>query len=241
MLAGQAHFGKSWSLQGGIVEVDANTRFKVVTEVDKPGIRIVVAEDHPVVADGIVAVLARAKDMVVVGQARNGAEAIKLLKDYQPDIVLLDLRMPVVDGIGVLRWMRHSGSKARTVILTIFGSDSDVSQAIQAGANAYLLKDTSPDEILKTIRRVHRGEAPLSWERRQEPAPNVNSVNLNPLELDILRLIVQGHDNRTISSQLGLGANALKYILRGLFAKLEVKKRAAAARLAIERGILDIG
>jgi DNA-binding NarL/FixJ family response regulator len=209
--------------------------------VDKPGIRIIVAEDHPVVADGIVAILERAKDMVLVGQARDGGEAIELLKRHQPDVVLLDLRMPILDGIGVLGWIRRSGSKVRAVILSIFGSVSDVSQAIQAGASAYLLKDTSPNEILETIRRVHRGEAPLSCERRQEPAPKVNSVNLNPLELDILRLIVQGHDNRTISSQLGLGANALKYILRGLFAKLEVKKRAAAARLAIERGILDIG
>jgi two-component system NarL family response regulator len=208
----------------------------VVTEVEKTGIRILVAEDHPVVADGIVAVLERAEDMVVVGRARNGVEAIELVKQHQPDIVLLDLRMPILDGIGVLRRIRYSGSKVRTVILTIFGSDSDVSQAIQAGANAYLLKDTSTDEILNTIRRVHRAKAAISREREQEP-PNVNSVNLKPVEVDILKLIVQGHDNRTIASQLGLGTNALKYILRGLFAKLGVKKRAAAARLAIERGI----
>jgi len=85
--------------------------------VDKPGIRIIVAEDHPVVADGIVAILERAKDMVLVGQARDGAEAIELLKRHQPDVVLLDLRMPILDGIGVLRWIRRSGSKVRAVIL----------------------------------------------------------------------------------------------------------------------------
>lgn len=211
----------------------------MVTELEKRGIRILVAEDHPVVADGIVAVLERAKDMVLVGRARDGMEAIELVKRHQPDIVLLDLRMPVVDGLGVLRWIRHSGSNARTVILTIFGSDCDVSRAIQAGANAYLLKDTLPDEILNAIRRVHRAEGAISRERGQEP-PNVNSVNLKPVEVDILKLIVQGHDNRTIASQLGLGTNALKYILRGMFAKLGVKTRAAAARLAIERGIPDI-
>jgi len=212
----------------------------VVTEVDRTGIRILVAEDHPVVADGIVAVLERADDMVVVGRARNGVEAIELVKRHQPDIVLLDLRMPILDGIGVLRRIRCSGSKVRTVILTIFGSDNDVSRAIQAGANAYLLKDASTDEILNTIRRVHRAEAAISRERTEAPSPNMNSVKLKPLELQILSLIVQGHDNRAISAQLGLGANAVKYILRGLFAKLGVRKRAAAARQAIKRGLLEI-
>src|SRR5262249_46312219 len=107
----------------------------------KSRIRILVAEDHPVVADGIRAVLAKAKDMVVVGQARDGAEAIELLKQHQPDIALLDLRMPVVDGVGVVRWVKRSGSNIRTLILTIFGGESDVRQAIEAGADAYLLKD----------------------------------------------------------------------------------------------------
>ncbi len=207
---------------------------------NKSGIRILVAEDHPVVADGILAVLAKAKDMVVVGRARNGAEAIELLKLHQPDIVLLDLRMPVVDGIGVVRWIKRSGSNARTVILTIFCSESDVSQAIQAGAEAYLLKDTPPGEILKTIRGVHLGKARISREGRKAPAPDVNSADLKPLELEILTLIVQGHNNRTIGSQLELGTDAVKYHLRGLFSKLGVRKRAAAARQAIQRGLLGI-
>ena len=178
--------------------------------------------------------------MVVVGQARDGAEAIALLKRHQPDIVLLDLRMPVVDGISVARWIRHSGSNARTVILTIFRSASDVSQAIQAGANAYLLKDTSPEEILKTIRRVHRGKERISRQREQELVPNVSSAHFKRLELEILALIVEGHDNRTIGTELGLRTDAVKYHLRGLFSKLGVKRRAAAARRAIERGLLGI-
>jgi two-component system NarL family response regulator len=210
----------------------------VVKENNKPGIRILVAEDQPVVADGIVAVLERAKDIVVVGQAKNGAEAIELLKQHRPDIVLLDLRMPVVDGIGVMRWIQRSGSNTRTVILTVFRSKSDVSQAIAAGANAYLLKDMSPRDILKTIRRVHRRKGPLSGEWPQELAPSVESADFNPLELNILALVVQGHDNRTIGSQLGLGTDTVKYHLRRLFSKLGVRKRAAAARQAIERGLL---
>ena len=118
------------------------------------------AEDHPVVADGIMAVLAKAKDIVIVGRARNGAEAIELLKQHQTDIALLDLRMPLVDGIGVMKWIKRAGSNTKPIILTIYGGESDVSLAIQAGANAYLVKDASPSEILKTIRSAHRGKAP---------------------------------------------------------------------------------
>jgi len=230
----------SGSLQGGIVEARCDPRFKVVKETDKPAIRILVAEDHPVVADGILAVLAKAKDMVVVGRARDGEEAIELLKRHQPDIVLLDLRMPVVDGVGVMKWIKHAGSNARTIILTVYRGESDVGQAIQAGANAYLLKDASPGEILKTIRGVHQGTAPISsqWARRLTPA--MKASDLKPLELDILALVVQGHDNRTIGSKLGLGTDAVKYHLRGIFSKLGVRKRSAAARQAIERGLAGI-
>jgi DNA-binding NarL/FixJ family response regulator len=220
------------------LEPVAIPRFKKVNELNQPAIRILIAEDHPVVADGIAAVLAKAKDMVIVGRARNGAEAIELLKQHQPDIALLDLRMPVVDGIGVVNWINRSGSKARAVFLTMFGGESEVNQAIEAGASAYLLKDASAGEILRTIRRVHRGKASISRPWAKKLAPKVNPMDLKPLELDILALIVNGHDNRTIGSELGLGTDAVKYHLRGLFSKLGVKKRAAAARQAIERGLL---
>lgn len=208
---------------------------------EAPGIRILVAEDHPIVADGILAVLAKAKDIVVVGRARNGEEAIGFLKHHQPDIVLLDLRMPLIDGIGVMKWIKHTGSNARPIILTIYHGENDVSQAFQAGANAYLLKDTSPSEILKTIRRVHRGKAAISRQRRTREMSRVKFRDLNPLELELLALIVQGYDNRRIGLQLGLGTDAVKYHLRGLFSKLGVRKRATAARQAIESGLLRIG
>ena len=114
-------------------------------------------------------------------------------------------------------------------------------QAAQAGANAYLLKDASPGEILKTIRRVHGGKVGISREWAQELAPTMNSAELKPVELDILALVVQGEDNRTIGTKLGLATDAVKYHLRGIFSKLGVKKRAAAARKVIEHGILGIG
>jgi DNA-binding NarL/FixJ family response regulator len=211
-----------------------------VNETQTPKIRILVAEDHPIVADGIRTILAKAQDMVVVGQARNGAEAIELLKRHQPDIVLLDLRMPIVDGIGVATWIRRSGSATGAVILTCFHSESDVSQAIRAGANAYLLKDTPPGEILETIRSVVSGRGRISRERKGELVSNSNFAELTPLELEILALIVEGHDNQTIGSKLGLRTDAVKYHLRALYSKLGVRKRAAAARQAIKRGLLAI-
>src|SRR5262249_2664555 len=163
-----------------------NIKFKAAKEMTKSGITVLVAEDHPIVADGIVAILAKAKDMIVVGQARNGAEAIELLKLHQPDVVLLDLRMPFVDGIGVMRWIRDSGSNVRTVILTIYRSASDVSQASQAGADAYLVKDASPSEILKTIRRVHQRSASMSPECVKGLAYTRDPADWKRLDLDIL-------------------------------------------------------
>jgi DNA-binding NarL/FixJ family response regulator len=116
--------------------------------------------------------------------------------------------------------------------------ESDIRQAIQAGADAYLIKDTSTREMLKTIRGVYRGEARVSKDWGQGLAPNGNSADLKPLELEILTLLVQGDDNRTIGSRLGLGTDAVKYHLRTVFSKLGVRKRAAAARQAIERGLV---
>ena len=212
----------------------------MVKEADKPVIKLLIAEDHPIVADGILAVLGKAKDIVVVGRARNGEEAIGLLKHHQTDIVLLDLRMPLIDGIGVMKWIKRTGSNARPIILTMYHGENDVSQAIQAGAHAYLLKDASPSEILKTIRRVHRGKAGISPQRRTREVSLVKSRGLKPFELAILALIVEGYDNRRIGLQLGLGTDAVKYHLRCLFFKLGVRKRAIAARRAIESGLLRI-
>jgi two-component system NarL family response regulator len=210
-----------------------------VKKAHKPGIKILVAEDHPIVADGILAVLGKAKDIVVVARARNGEEAIELLKHHQPDIVLLDLRMPIIDGIGVMKWIKRTGSNARPIILTVYHGENDLSQAIQAGARAYLLKDTSPSEILETIRRVHRGKAVISPQRRTREVSSGKSRDLKPLEREILALIVEGYENRRIGLQLGLSTDSVKYHLRALFSKLGVKKRAAAARLAIEGGLVS--
>jgi DNA-binding NarL/FixJ family response regulator len=232
--------GGGSSLHRAIVEPRRDVKFKAVKQTKRSHISVLVAEDHPMVADGIEAILDSAGDMVVIGRARDGAEAIQLLQRYQPDIALLDLRMPVVDGIGVARWIMGSGSNTRAVMLTSFQSESDVSQAIRAGVKAYLLKDTPPDEILKTIRRVHGGRVGTLREPAQKFVPEVDASALTILDLEILRLILHGHNNRAIGLKLGLRTDAVKYHLRGLFSKLGVKRRAAAARQAIERGLVPI-
>lgn len=210
-----------------------------VKQVEALPIKLLIAEDHPVVSDGVRAILSKAKDMVVVGQARDGASAIEMLKHLQPDIALLDLRMPIIDGIGVLRWLKNSKSSTGTIILSGFRSAHDVDGAFRAGANAYLLKDVSAVQLLKTIRRVHRSKSWISETMAREFAPNSKSDDLNASELRILALVIEGHANRTIGLKLGLDADAVKYRLRRVFSKLGVTKRAAAAREAIERNLMN--
>jgi two-component system NarL family response regulator len=201
-------------------------------------IRVLLAEDHPVVADGIAAILGAAKDIVIVGLAANGVEAIELLKRYEPDIALLDLRMPLVGGVEVARWIRTSGSSTRAVFLTYSPSESDRSEAIRAGARAYLLKDTPPAGIVESIRRVHREKLRTFQGALLPNAQAVTAAGFKAVELQILRLILHGDDNQTIGAKLGLRSNAVKYLLKGLYSKLGVKKRGAAARQAIERGLI---
>ena len=205
-----------------------------------PKIRIVVADDHPIFRDGLCKLLALEDDFEVVAQASDGRQVLEVLQQTQPDILLLDLRMPVVDGIQVVRWIKGSGLTARTVILTGFSRQSDVREAIRAGANAYLLKDVTGGEMLRTIRSVHRGKYRISGKRARELAANVSSADLKPSEMEILALIVEGHDNGTIAAKLGLRKEAVKYHLKGIFSKLGVTKRGAAARQAIERGLLGV-
>jgi two-component system NarL family response regulator len=209
-----------------------------VKETKPAVIRVLVAEDHPVAADGIAAILASAGDMVIVGRAANGVEAIELLKRYEPDIALVDLRMPFVDGLEVLRWISSSGSTTRVVVLTYSRSEVDRSEAIRAGARGYLLKDTPPAGILAIIRRVYREKLSGLTGASLAQTPTENTPDLKRIELEILGLILQGDDNRTIGAKLGLRANAVKYLLRRLYSKLGVKKRGAAARQAIERGLI---
>jgi DNA-binding NarL/FixJ family response regulator len=207
-----------------------------VNESKREPIRVLIAEDYQIVADGIVKILSEAADIVVVARARDGAEAIRLIERHRPDIALLDLRMPLVDGLGVARWIQSSGSSAQAILLTGFQSERDVGDAIRAGVKAYLLKGTAPGEILSTIRQVHQGERSVASGLARQVEPPL----LNPLELKVLKFVVLGCNNQEIATAMGLRTDTVKYRLRGVFSKLGVKKRTAAARKAVELGFIQI-
>jgi len=203
-------------------------------------IRVVVADDHPIVRGGIVALLAAEDDIDVVGQASDGLQAVDLARDLQPDIVLMDLRMPGIDGDEATARILAAAPAIRVVILTTYESDSSILTAIEAGASGYLLKAAPQEEILAGIRSVARGEvalapsiAALLVKRVARP-----TVTLSPREAEVLALVAQGDSNPTIAKKLFLGEATVKTHLLHVFEKLEVNDRTRAVTKAMELGLL---
>jgi DNA-binding NarL/FixJ family response regulator len=206
---------------------------------DQP-IRILVADDHPIVRGGIVAMLQSAADLEVVGQATNGLEAVSLAAELAPDLVLMDLRMPELDGDEATSRILSAQPKVRVVVLTTYESDASILTAIEAGASGYLLKAAPQEELLAGIRSVARGEvalapsiAALLVNRVKQPTPT-----LSPRELEVLQLVGQGHSNPDIARRLFLSEATVKTHLLHVFEKLGVNDRTRAVTLAMERGLL---
>jgi DNA-binding NarL/FixJ family response regulator len=206
-----------------------------------PKIRILVADDHPYVRDGIVSLVATERDMQVVAQAKDGAEALALAKKHRPDIVLLDLRMPVMDGLDVIRQIQSLGLPCRVVVLTTYESEQDIHLALKGGARGYLLKDTPRPALLDAIRRVHRGETSIPPRIGQKLVENMNHPMLSAREMDIIRLIAEGKSNKTIGDQLGITEGTVKTHVKGLLFKLKAPGRTAAVREAVHRGLIRLG
>lgn len=204
-------------------------------------IRLVIVDDHPVVRDGLRGMFAGDPDFDVVGEAGDGAEAVVVVGAVKPDVVLMDLRMPRVDGVAAITKLRENGSTARVLVLTTYDTDSDVLPAIKAGATGYLLKDTPRDELVRAVRSAARGEAVLSPTvvtrlLGQVRAPA--SESLSPRELEVLGLIARGSTNREAAAKLFISEATVKTHLLHVYAKLGVKDRAAAVATAFERGLL---
>lgn len=195
-------------------------------------IRVLVADDHVTVLEGLIAIIGRQLDMTVVAGAANGREAYELWKQHRPDVSLLDLRMPVLDGVGAIEEIRGVDAGARVIVLTTYDTDNDIARAVQAGARAYLLKDTPREEMLDTIRRVHRGEVCVS-------APTTLTESLTPRELDVLRLLARGRSNKDIAGGLSITEMTVKTHLRSIFAKLQVANRTEAIALATRKGMIS--
>ena len=204
-------------------------------------IRVLVADDHPIVRSGIVALLEAAGDVEVVGQAANGAEAVELALSLTPDLVLMDLRMPVLDGDEATARILAAAPTVRVIVLTTYESDESILKAIEAGASGYLLKAAPQEEILAGIRSVARGEvalapsiAALLVRRVAAPTP----VKLSERETQVLALVAQGQSNPAIAKTLFLSEATVKTHLIHVFEKLGVNDRTRAVTLAMELGLL---
>jgi DNA-binding NarL/FixJ family response regulator len=204
-------------------------------------IRIVIVDDHPVVRDGLRGMLAGEPDLEVVADAANGRDAIERVRTFEPDVVLMDLRMPELDGVQAIRALRERGVTARVLVLTTYDTDHDVLAAIEAGATGYLLKDTPRDELFQAIRAAARGErsiAPSVADHLDAGRRVGRAAAVSPRELEILRHIAAGATNQQIARQLFISEATVKTHLQHTYDKLGVNDRAAAVATAYERGLL---
>ncbi|HEY1699465.1 MAG TPA: response regulator transcription factor [Trebonia sp.] len=204
-------------------------------------IRLLVVDDHPVVRDGLSSLFARDPEFEVLGEAGDGAEAVRLAQQLRPDVVLMDLRMPGMDGVTAITELGRKGVAARVLVLTTYDTDSHVLPAIEAGATGYLLKDAPRAELLRAVRAAARGEAVLSPAAAAQLMKKVRSPGaglLSQREREVLELVASGTTNREAAARLFLTEATVKTHLLHIYAKLGVSDRAAAVAEAFNRGLL---
>lgn len=206
----------------------------------KTKIRVLIADDHSVVLEGLSALISRQDDMVVVAQANDGDEAVAQWKALRPDVTLLDLRMPRLDGVDAMGQIRADDQGARVIVLTTFDTDEDIFRAIKTGARAYLLKDAGRDELLDCIRRVHAGETSITPGVAAKLVGRIGANALTAREAEALALLVRGRSNRAIASALKVREATVKSHLRSIFSKLQVASRAEAIAEALHRGLAHL-
>ncbi len=203
-------------------------------------IRVLIADDHTVVRDGLVAMIGKWTDMEVVAEARDGRETVDQWKKHRPDVALLDLRMPRLDGVGAINEIRRQDAWARVVVLTTFDGDEDIYRGVSAGAKAYLLKDASREEILDCIRNVHAGKTVLPPLVAAKLAERVSGAGLTERQLVVLRDLATGKSNKEIGRNLFIAEMTVKAHLKSIFTKLNVLSRTEAVAAASRRGIVQL-
>ncbi len=207
-------------------------------------IRLLIADDHPVVRDGLSSMFARDPEFEVLGEAADGAEAVRLARALKPDVILMDLRMPRMDGLTAITELARQGIASRVLVLTTYDTDSHVLPAIEAGATGYLLKDAPRDELLRAVRAAARGEAVLSPSVAARLMSRVRTPGaglLSQRELEVLELVAAGTTNREAAGRLFISEATVKTHLLNIYAKLGVGDRAAAVAEAFNRGLLTPG
>ncbi|WP_226015970.1 response regulator transcription factor [Novosphingobium sp. FKTRR1] len=203
-------------------------------------IRILIADDHPILREGVAAVIGVQADMVVVGEAATGIDAVSLFDTLRPDVVLMDLRMPEMNGVEAVEAIRARHPEARIIILTTYSGDAKALAAMRAGAVGFLLKSSLRRELLNAIRAVHRGQRHLHPEVAQEIALHAIEDPLTPREIEVLRMIAGGHANKQVAWKLGVAEETVKSNIKSIFAKLNVSDRTHAVTTAAKRGIIDL-
>jgi DNA-binding NarL/FixJ family response regulator len=203
-------------------------------------IRVMLVDDHPAFRKGLAALIESEPDLQVVAEAGDGLQALEIYRRKEPDIVLMDLRLPGMGGVEATIAIRREFPHARIIVLTTFDLDEDIYRAIQSGAKSYLLKDTPDQQLADTIRAVHEGKQPLLPKVAERLAARQHRAELSSREMDVLRLLIKGRSNKEIGAALFVGEDTVKAHLKTLFAKLGVQDRTEAAISAIRHGIVHL-
>jgi two-component system NarL family response regulator len=203
-------------------------------------IRVLVADDHPVVRNGLAGVIAQQAELAVVAEAANGRQALEQFREHLPDVVLMDLRMPEMDGVSAIEAIRAEFPDARILALTTYEGDVDIHRALEAGARGYLIKDMLLTDVLGAIRAVHRGERVIPTAVAEKLAEFTPRTDLTRREVEILQLVAKGLSNRDVAGIIGRTDETVKVHLKNIFSKLGVADRTEAVTLALARGILHL-
>lgn len=200
-------------------------------------IKILIAEDHAMVREGIAAIVNRAVDMTVVAEADNGQQAVLLHRLHQPDVTLMDLRMPQMDGVEAIAQIRNESPTACIMVLTTYDGDEDIYRGLQAGAKGYLLKDATSEELLDAIRFVHQGRKYIPPKVALKIAERINCSELTEREMEVLRLLTLGKSNQEIGTALSIAESTAKFHVNNILNKLGVSDRTQAVITALRRGL----
>jgi DNA-binding NarL/FixJ family response regulator len=203
-------------------------------------IRILAVDDHPIFRGGIKGLLADQPDLLLVAEGRNGLEAIQQYRTHRPDITLIDLQMPEMNGLDAIIAIRGEFPEAKMIVLTTYAGDAQVLRALKAGAQAYLLKNLLHKELLDTIRAVHAGRKSLSPEASFEIAEHATDDQLTKAEVEVLRLIAAGNANKQIANHLSITEETVKGRVKNILSKLNANDRTHAATIGLRRGIIEL-